>query len=180
MPFAFLTFTVAHRKREKMAIWDIWRTESCRNSLESVDRYTTNARQYVQRCWRLLQQQNTCQSPVWFLCGTRSLIGRQLLGQQSCFMNHVASLQLNSHAISCFNALRLLGYVCASSAYQSTWFSCTKDPALHPCKLNCKQMYAQKITVPQKWHFCEHCRVIKSNIPGKFRSFCASNTECTR
>ena len=31
-------------------------------------------------------------------------------------MNHVASLQLNSHAISCFNALRLLGYVCANIA----------------------------------------------------------------
>ena len=41
-------------------------------------------------------------------CGTIGLVGRQLLGQQSCFMNHMGSLHWNSHAISCF--VRILSW----------------------------------------------------------------------
>ena len=70
------------------------------------------------------------------LCGTRSLEGRQLLGQQSCFMNHVASLQLNSHAISCF--VRITSWYVAF--YRSAMLA--EMPFLWDCNLLCVRLLA--------------------------------------
>ena len=36
-----------------------------------------------------------------FICGTRSLVGRQVHRYKSCFMNHVASIHAPSNVISC-------------------------------------------------------------------------------
>ena len=85
----FIFFIVGHNERKKSHLKRL--TRSWYNSLEIFDRYTCNACMAVRSVGSRLQQQNTRQWPVYLLYGTRSCVRRQ-----RCFMNHVASIHLNS------------------------------------------------------------------------------------
>ena len=70
------------------------------------------------------------------LFGNRSVVRRQQLGQQGCFMNYVASLHWNSHAISCF--VHILSWYVAF--YRSAML--VVIPFLCDCNFLCIRLHA--------------------------------------